>query len=161
MSQFFGKYRGKVEQNIDPLGQGRIQISCPQVLGDGTFSWAMPCVPYAASGKGYFAIPPRDAKVWVEFEGGNPNKPIWAGCFWGEQEAPALGPTSPMTKIIKTDSATITLDDTPGLGGITIELTGGPKIALTAQGLEITSGGASIKMDLLSVKVNDGALEVT
>lgn len=77
--QFFGKYRGKVENNIDPMMMGRVQVSVPAVLGDGGLSWAMPCAPYAGSGVGFFAIPPTGANVWVEFEGGDPDYPIWSG----------------------------------------------------------------------------------
>ena len=93
MTQYYGKYRGKVENNIDPQLMGRIQVSCPAVLGSGRMSWAMPCAPYAGPGIGFFAIPPKDAHVWVEFEGGNTDYPIWSGCFW------ALGDLSPDTAI--------------------------------------------------------------
>ena len=58
MKQWFGKYRGKVEQNIDLEMRGRIQVSVPTVLGDGKLSWAMPCAPYAGPGVGIFAVPP-------------------------------------------------------------------------------------------------------
>ncbi len=157
---FFGKYRGKVENNIDPFQQGRVQVSCPAVLGDGSLSWAMPCAPFAGNGVGFFAIPPTGANVWVEFEGGDPDYPIWAGGFWGPGEAPA-SPALAEMKVFKTSTATITLNDLPGAGGITIETTTGMKISLTALGLEITNGqGASIKLSGPQVSVNDGALEV-
>ena len=81
MTQYYGKYRGKVENNIDPQLMGRIQVSCPAVLGGGTMSWALPSAPYAGPGIGFFAIPPKGANVWVEFEGGNTDFPIWSGCF--------------------------------------------------------------------------------
>lgn len=68
--QFLGKHRGKVENNVDPLQLGRVQVSVPAVLGDGRLSWAMPCVPYAGSGVGLFAVAPVGANVWVEFEQG-------------------------------------------------------------------------------------------
>src|SRR5215218_2128354 len=118
MTQFFGKYRGKVENNVDPLQQGRVQVSVPAVLGEGRLSWAMPCSPYAGSGVGFFAVPPVGANVWVEFEAGDPNSPILAGCFWGLGEPPAM-PALPTTKMLKTDSVTLTLGDLPGpLGGL-------------------------------------------
>lgn len=97
MSRFYGKYRGTVENNIDPLSLGRIQIRAPAVLGSTAVAWAMPCVPYAGSGVGLFLIPPAGANVWVEFEGGDPNLAIWSGCFWGLGEMPALAAT-PETK---------------------------------------------------------------
>jgi uncharacterized protein involved in type VI secretion and phage assembly len=162
MTQFFGKYRGSVANNIDPLRQGRLQVNVPAVLGDGSLSWAMPCVPYAGSGVGFFTIPPVGANVWIEFEAGNPDYPIWSGCFWASGELPTEA-TLPMVKLIKTDTATFKLDDTPGAGGVSIELTSGARIAVNATGIiEIDNGqGASIQISGPNVSVNNGALEVT
>ena len=88
----FGKYRGTVEDPVDPQGMGRVQVSVPDVLGEGKFSWAMPCTPYAGKGVGFFAIPPERAHVWVEFERGDINYPVWSGCFWHAGEAPDPAP---------------------------------------------------------------------
>jgi len=160
MSQFFGKYRGKVENNVDPQQQGRIQVSVPAVFGEGSLSWAMPCVPYAGPGVGFFTIPPTGANVWVEFEGGDPDYPIWSGCFWGLGEAPAT-PAIEQMKVLKTDMATITINDLPGVGGVKIETTMGAKIEITVQGIEINNGmGGVIKLMGPQVSVNNGALEV-
>jgi len=164
MSQFYGKYRGKVENNIDPQLQGRLQVSVPAVLGSGSLSWAMPCAPYAGPQEGLFAIPPNGANVWVEFEGGDPDYPIWSGCFWGLGEVP--DPLAvPLVKILRTASSTLKVDDTPGAGGVTIEA--GPpavavpvKIALSSSGIEISCGKASIKLSPADVSINDGALQV-
>lgn len=161
MSSFFGKYRGTVGNNLDPMQQGRIQVSVPAVLGDGRFSWAMPCTPYAGPGVGFFAVPPVGANVWVEFEGGDPDYPIWSGCFWGAGEAPAMPAIAEM-KVLKTSTATITLNDIPGAGGITIETITGMKIIFNVTGIEITNGqGGGIKLTGPLVSVNNGALEVT
>lgn len=160
----FGKYRGTVTNNIDPMMQGRVQVSVPTVLGQGRFSWAMPNAPYAGDGVGFFAIPPIGANVWVEFEGGDVDYPIWAGCFWGPNEIPVKG-ALPTTKVFKTDSVTLKLDDLPGVGGLVIEV--GPpvsainaRIAVTGSGIEITYGGASVELSTVSVSMNKGALEV-
>ncbi len=143
---YYGKYRGKVVNNVDPLQQGRVQISCPAVLGDGQMSWAMPCAPYAGPGVGFFMVPPVDANVWVEFEGGDPDYPIVGGCFWGVGEVPAAPAVAEM-KVIKTDAATITLNDLPGLGGVTIETTAGMKITMTMMGIQIDDGqGATVQL---------------
>jgi hypothetical protein len=162
--EFYGKYRGKVENNIDPLLQGRVQVSVPAVLGDGRLAWAMPCAPYGGSGVGFFAIPPTGANLWVEFEGGDTDYPIWTGCFWGVGEAPdplALA----FKKVFKTDSITLTLDDTPGAGGFTLEVmppaAATPlKMVFNASGIELTNGAASVKLTPASVSLNNGALEV-
>ena len=164
MTQFFGKYRGKVENNVDPMQMGRLQVSVAAVLGDGRQSWAMPCAPYFGSGVGLFAIPPTGANVWVEFEAGDSDYPIWSGGFWGTGEAPAQ-PAIAETKIFKTDGVTLTISDLPGAGGLTIEV--GPPVAATqmklvfdSTGITLSNTAASVKLTAASVSVNDGALEV-
>ncbi|MEJ2207499.1 MAG: phage baseplate assembly protein V [Anaerolineae bacterium] len=160
MTQYYGKYRGKVENNIDPMQQGRLMVSVPAVTGTGTLNWAMPCAPFAGSGVGLWAIPPVGANVWVEYEGGDPDYPIWSGCFWGVGEAPAL-PALPQVVVLKTETCTLTLNDLPGVGGVTIEMATGAKIAMTATGIEINNGmGATITLQGPQVTVNNGALEV-
>ncbi|TQM64940.1 phage baseplate assembly protein V [Humibacillus xanthopallidus] len=162
--RFFGKYRGTVENNIDPMQQGRVQVSCPAVLGSGQLSWAMPCTPYAGSGVGLFLVPPVGANVWVEFEAGNPNNPILGGCFWGTGEVPATPALAEM-KVLKTDSMSIELSDLPGAGGITVSVSS-PAVAMsisisaTSSGVEVSVGASKITLSPVSVSINDGALEV-
>ncbi len=57
-SKVFGKYRGKVVENIDPPGMGRVQVFVPAVPGKNYASRAMPCVQYAGEDIGFFALPP-------------------------------------------------------------------------------------------------------
>jgi hypothetical protein len=164
MTLYLGKYRGKVENNVDPLQQGRVQVSCPAVLGEGSLSWAMPCTPYAGSGVGLFTVPPVGTNVWVEFEGGDPDYPICGGYFWGAGEAPAT-PALAEIKVLQTESITLKLDDTPGAGGFTLEVNPPAvstpmKLTCTAAGIEISHAAAKIKLTPASVSVNDGALEV-
>lgn len=161
MTPFFGKYRGKVADNRDPQNLGRIKVRVPSVLGDDADSWAMPCVPYAGNKVGLFALPPKDANVWVEFEGGDPDHPIWSGCFWGSDEVPAE-PAEEKVKILKTDAITLTLDDS---SGFTLEV--GPPVSRTpltlvfnSSGIEIKNSSSSIKMEQMKVTINNGALEV-
>ncbi|MEU8460386.1 phage baseplate assembly protein V [Streptomyces sp. NPDC029003] len=162
--RFYGKFRGKVVNNVDPQARGRVQVSVPAVLGDGKLGWAEACVPYAGPGVGFFAVPPVGASVWVEFEQGNAQFPILAGATWGLLEKAPL-PGLPQVKVWKTDAVSITLSDLPGVGGLTVEV-GAPvstvpmKIACTAQGIELSIGTSVVKLTPLSVSVNNGALEV-
>ncbi len=162
--EFFGKYRGQVANNVDPMKLGRIQVSVPSVLGDGTLSWAMPCVPYAGPGVGFFAIPPIGANVWVEFESGDPDYPIWSGCFWADKQIPTSDGL-PFTKVFKTDAITLKLDDTPTSGGFTLEV-GSPLVpspitlVVNTGGIELKNGSATVQLTTASVSVNNGALEV-
>jgi uncharacterized protein involved in type VI secretion and phage assembly len=107
-SKRYGKYRGMVVDNADALKRGRLQVSVPSVLG-ALNVWAEPCVPYAGDQVGFFAMPPVDAGVWVEFEGGDISFPIWVGCYWRDNEPPQGG--DPEIKMLKTDAITLTLDD--------------------------------------------------
>lgn len=166
MAPFFGKYRGKVENNIDPMMLGKIQVSVPAVLGEGSMSWALPCVPFAGNGVGFFMIPPIGANVWVEFEGGDIDYPIWSGCFWGVGETPAT-PAVPQMKIIKMDTISLTLSELPGVGGVTLEVSP-PSVALPlkmtfdAQGIKLDAGPLGVvELTPAGVKINSGALEVT
>jgi uncharacterized protein involved in type VI secretion and phage assembly len=160
MTLFFGKYRGKVQNNVDPYLSGRVQVTAPAVLGDAV-AWALPCAPFAGPGVGFFAMPPVGANVWVEFEGGNPEVPIWSGCFWAPGDFPATMAV-PQMKVLKTDTATVTLSDLPGAGGVTIETVDGKKIKLSAASIEINDGaGGSVTLQGPKVSINGTALEVT
>lgn len=160
MTGFFGKYRGKVENNVDPKNLGRLQISVPAVLGDGKSSWAMPCVPYAGKQVGFFSMPANGTNIWVEFENGDPDYPIWTGCFWGDGELPQSA-SSPDIRMVKANAGTITINESKGSEGITIETASGMKISITSSGIEINDGkGGSVKLSSGKVSINDSALEV-
>src|SRR5690349_15564977 len=111
-NKYYGTYRGLVLNNIDPLQTGRILVQVPDVLGVAISSWAMPCVPIAGTQMGVYVVPLIGAGVWVEFEGGNPDYPIWAGGFWGSAaEVPTLAlagiPGSPNIVLQSTTQYTV------------------------------------------------------
>jgi uncharacterized protein involved in type VI secretion and phage assembly len=157
---FYGKFRGVVTDNRDPLMLGRVKARVQDVFGDRSCGWALPSLPYAGKGVGLFLIPPEGASVWIEFEHGDPDYPIWTGCFWSQGELPA-NPAVAEMKVLKTDAGTITLNDLPGIGGITIETSKGMKIVINMQGIEIDDGlKGSIKLTGPKVSINGNALEV-
>jgi uncharacterized protein involved in type VI secretion and phage assembly len=164
MSTFYGKYRGTVSDINDPLMIGRIKAKVPDVMGNQESGWAMPCAPFGGNNAGFFALPLVGAGVWIEFEHGDPDYPIWSGCWWGSvAEMPPLLLAPPYKKMmIKTGGGnTILLDDTPGIGGITLETFGGQKIVMNSIGIEISNGtGASFKMTGPQVSINNGALDI-
>ncbi len=166
---FYGKYRGVVTDVNDPRMIGRIKAMVPDVMGDRESGWAMPSVPFGGDGMGFFALPKVGAGVWIEFECGDPDYPIWSGCWFGSKaEVPPVllmeRPKSPPKKVLlKTEGGhSILLDDTSGKGGITLETSDGQKIVVSATGIEIDNGrGASIKLTGRQVSINGDALEVT
>ena len=52
--------------------------------GDKETAWALPSVPYAGNGVGFVFIPPIGTNVWIEFENGDPDTPIWSGSLLGK-----------------------------------------------------------------------------
>lgn len=161
---FYGKYRGEVVNPIDPSGLGRVQVSVPDVLGDGRMAWAMPCLPGAGPGVGFFAIPPVGAKVWVEFERGDPDYPIYSGGFWGLGDTPApMGPLQPLTRVWAGDNFRIEVLDVPGAATLTISLStaaGDAVIEASATAMTLSFGGAKIALSMDGVTINDGNLKV-
>ena len=90
-SKYYGKYRGTVVNNVDPMQIGRIQVIVPDVSNVVPTSWAMPCLPGAGINTGLFTVPQIGSGVWVEFEQGDPDRPIWVGGYWGTAaEVPVL-----------------------------------------------------------------------
>lgn len=159
MTRYYGKYRGKVTNNLDPEMLGRIQVSVPAVFGEFPLNWAMPSVPYAGMQNAFYAIPPIQANVWVEFEGGDPEKPIWSGCFWGTGEVPS-GATStpaavPHLYFQTTGQTSLLISDAPGpAGGIVLKTLTGAKIEINDVGITIDNGkGAKIELTATAVTI--------
>ncbi|NJK52396.1 MAG: hypothetical protein HC936_05410 [Leptolyngbyaceae cyanobacterium SU_3_3] len=163
MPAFFGKYRGKVAVNKDPQHLGRIQVSVPAIFGTGRQSWAMPCTPYAGKDIGFFTIPPVGSNVWVEFEGGDPDYPIWAGCFWGEDQLPqdARVEDPDKVQVFRTPyGITLTLSNLGDNKGATL-IVDSPtvsrklKMIFNADGIEINNKDETtikIKADIIELK---------
>jgi hypothetical protein len=169
--KFFGKYRGTVINNIDPEQIGRIIAIVPAVSNVVPTSWAMPCVPFAGKAEGFFAVPQIGSGVWMEFEGGDPDKPVWVGGFWGVfAEVPVLAQVPPPIPPGQNVCIQTTLQNmmmvsdappTPITGGIVLKSTTGAMIVVNDTGIYIQNGkGASITMIGPAVDINLGALTV-
>jgi hypothetical protein len=169
--KFYGKYRGTVINNFDPMQQGRIQAMVPDVLTLLPSTWALPCAPFAGQQSGFFVVPQIGASVWIEFEHGDPNYPIWVGGFWGNTtEVPALAlappPIPPGNNIVieSTLQNMLMISDsapTPITGGIVLKSTTGAMIVVNDSGIYISNGkGAMITMIGPTVTINNGALVV-
>lgn len=166
-NKFYGKFRGTVLNNIDPMQMGRVMVQVPDVASLLPSSWAMPCFPLSGKQMGIWAIPQIGAGVWVEFEQGNPDYPIWSGCWFGSAaEVPALALTAPppLSDIVLQTALqnTFMLSDLPGpTGGILLKTTTGALISINDIGITISNGkGATIVMTGPSVTINAGALVV-
>lgn len=165
--KYYGKYRGTVVNNIDPMQIGRIQVMVPDVSNLMLSSWAMPCAPVAGINMGVFTLPLIGGGVWVEFEQGDPDYPIWVGGFWGTAaEVPVLSrmvpPVIPGITLQTPLKNGIVISDVPGpTGGIQIQTATGAMISVTDIGILISNGkGAVINLTGPTVDINLGALTV-
>lgn len=169
--RFYGKYRGTVVLNVDPELRGRVTCMVPDVLGVVPTTWAEPCTPLAGPTgppMGVYMVPPIGAGVWVEFEQGNPDKPIWSGCRWGAQsDIPPLAhaglPVSPNIVMQTAGQNTFMISDLPGpTGGLMLKSTTGASIIVNDTGIYIQNGkGASLIMTGPTTTINNGALVIT
>ena len=175
--RFFGKYRGIVVDNADPEALGRLKLQVPSVLGEDIVTgWAMPCLPYGGDvNQGMLFIPEVGAGVWVEFEEGDLEFPIWVGTFWskpgGESELPKPNDADgteqdsvqdpPTRKIIKTKAGhTLQFEDNDSDSMIIIrEATHEHVVALDGDGIKITDGNSNNVVDMSNqgISVTDGA----
>jgi hypothetical protein len=172
--QFFGKYRGTVMNNVDPESRGRLQLTVPDVLGLSPSTWAECCAPFSGmpgTAAGFFAIPPIGAAVWVEFEQGDPNRPIWTGGRWETAAdvppmalAPPPIPPGQNAVIQTTLQNMLVVSDappTPVTGGIVLKSTTGAMVVVNDSGIYINNGkGASINLVGPVLTINNGALVV-
>jgi len=166
--QYFGKFRGSVLNNVDPMQIGRLLVQVPDVLGVSTSSWAMPCFPVTGRQMGFWSIPQIGTGVWVEFEQGDVDHPIWSGCWFGsaaDVPALALATPPPLSSVFMQTAAQVTfqMSDLPGpTGGILLKTATGAMIMVNDVGITITNGkGATILMTGPTVTINNGALVIT
>jgi len=180
LKKYYGKYRGTVINNVDPEQRGRIMAIVPDVLGMVPSSWAMPCFPVAGKQNGVYAVPKIGDGVWMEFEQGDPDYPIWVGCFWGSvAEVPlaalAGNQADPNIVIQSFLQNAIVISDLPPsvpppampasvpppTGGITLKSTSGAYIVVNDLGIFISDGVGSISIIKGLVSINKTALVVT
>jgi Type VI secretion system/phage-baseplate injector OB domain len=172
-SQYHGLYRGTVTVNVDPMQRGRLMLSIPDALSFSPSTWAEPCVALAGPTgppMGVYMVPPIGAGVWVQFEHGDVNKPVWIGCRWGlPSDIPLLAragnPADPNIVIQSLLQHALVISDmppSPVTGGIMLKSTTGAMIVVNDSGIYISNGkGATITMIGPMVNINAGALTIT
>ncbi|HEY2190115.1 MAG TPA: phage baseplate assembly protein V [Caldimonas sp.] len=170
--KFYGKYRGTVLVNVDPEFRGRLMCQVPDVLGVLPSNWCEACPPLAGPTgppMGVYMVPPIGAGVWVEFEQGDPGKPIWSGCRFGTGDAPTLAlagnPADPNICLQSLLQHMVMISDmppSPVSGGIILKSTTGAMIVVNDSGIYISNGkGAAITMVGPTIDFNVGALTIT
>ncbi len=165
-----------VVENFDEEGKmNRLKVK---------FAWASEPSPWirmttsssgSEEGKGLSIVPEKGEEVLVDFEGGNPEKPIIIGSLFNGKAISEIGDADNNIKRFKTRSGhTLSFDDTSGAEKITIldpnnntividtaedtiSITGNQAISLSAKEITI-NGEDSVKIESKSVSINGSDL---
>ena len=107
--KFYSKYRAFVLENDDPLNMNRLKLLVPVMdptMGDGI--WAFSSGQWGGNGYGIQLLPQKGDMVWVEYEMGDVEHPVWSMASYGEDELPEEF-ESPNNYGFKTPNGTIIL----------------------------------------------------
>lgn len=164
--QYFGKFRAVVVDVDDPDKRGRVRVKCPKVLGEGKSKWCEVCSPVAYEDHGDFCLPKKDDTVWVEFENGNPNKPIYVGAWWSNEHTSAADEYGDDIRIIEFDGCKIKMKSDESIettiknskvlmkeNETTVSVGDNCEIKLTDKTIELSVGSATLKLDGDSGKI--------
>lgn len=167
-NRYYGKYRGIVVNSATPETNGRLTATVT-VGGTPVIVVAEVCTPFAGLNMGFYGMPPPQAGVWIEFEEGNLNKPIWTGCWWPEgQLSLSLGTQIDLTQLplaMQSAAGNRLVINTLGDKLITLETALaelGPRIVLAVDGVTLSFGPmVSIELSATGVKICGEALTVS
>ena len=156
-TSYFGKYRGIVTDVSDPNNQCRIRAKVPAVLGDQACGWALPAAPFAGDGHGFVMLPKMGSGVWIEFEAGRLDNPIWSGGWWASGQRP--DPQGEQVRVIVSEHGhSVILDDQAD--EVKLVHGDGPTIKMTASEIVLTCGSCEIKISNQDISLNNGLIKV-
>lgn len=156
-SSYFGKYRGIVTDVEDPSNQCRIRATVPAVLGEQACGWALPAAPFAGGGHGFVMLPKVGSGVWIEFEAGQLDNPIWSGAWWASGERP--DPQGAGIRVIVSEKGhKVVIDDESD--ELKLVHGGGPEIKMTASEIVLTCGACEIRISNENISLNNGLIKV-
>jgi hypothetical protein len=156
-SSYFGKYRGIVTDVGDPNNQCRIRATVPAVLGEQACGWAMPAAPFGGDGHGMVMLPKVGSGVWIEFEAGRLDNPIWSGAWWASGQRP--DPQGDGVRVIVSEKGhKFILDDDSD--EVKLIHGSGPEITMTGSEIVLTCGACEIKITNDNISLNNGLIKV-
>lgn len=156
-TSYFGKYRGIVSDVDDPSNQCRIRATVPAVLGSQPCGWALPAAPFAGDGHGMVMLPKVGSGVWIEFEAGRLDAPIWTGAWWASGQRP--DPQGAGVRVLVSEKGhTLVMDDEAD--EIRLFHGSGPEIKLTGTEIVLTVGACEIKITSDNISLNNGLIKV-
>ena len=156
-STYYGKYRGIVTDLADPEDRCRIRATVPAILGEQACGWAMPASPWAGAGQGVVMLPAIGSGVWIEFEAGRLDSPIWSGAWWASGQRP--NPKGEAVRVLVSEAGhRIVIDDEKD--ELVISHGGGPSITLTADEIVLACGGCELRIGTSDISLNNGLAKI-
>lgn len=157
-SRFYGKYRGIVRDINDPDGLCRIKAEVPAVYEDQQSPWALPALPFAGQSHGLVLLPEPGDGVWIEFEAGDIQRPIWTGCWFALNERP--DPKGNKARVLATSAGHKIVLDEDG-DQIQIQHPGGAEITVSSSEIVLKLGLCELKITESEINLNNGMVKVT
>ena len=134
MPQLNGVLTAIVIDNVDPLGQGRVQVRFQGRSPDGPRGdlWARVATLMAGNGRGTWFIPDIQDEVLVAFSESDRSRGFVIGALWNDTNPPpeAVQPGNNKKVVRSRNGLEITLNDDNGQESLEIETPGGQKVTL-------------------------------
>ena len=156
-STFYGKYRGIVTDVDDPENLCRIRARVDSVLDGEETGWAMPVSPFAGDGHGFVMLPAVGSGVWIEFEAGSLDLPIWSGGWWASGQRP--DPQGAKQRVIVSEAGNQFIFDDDA-NEVKIVHSGGPEITISDSEIVMKVGGCELKIGISDISLNNGLIKV-
>lgn len=164
IGRYYSSYRGLVVDNDDPQRQDRVRVVVQRLNAGGEeplAAWAYPKLAGVTgeAGAGSSELPPVGAYVWVEFEDGQIDKPIYTtGGWWGRNEKPdAFASVDWRGWVSRKGHRFLRHDPAQGSGELVWQHADGQQIRqLEGGAVEITSGQAVARVEGGKITLNSG-----
>lgn len=156
-----GEWIGRVSDNKDPAGLGRVRAVVPGLFDDGSF-WLEPKLVFSGDGVGVWSVPAVGARVAVSLSGGRSLERGWYTALgWFPDGDPAVTPPEesggdPDVMVIATKRYAVVLD--PRADNPTA------RIQDRAQGDSVTLNGRTLEVTVTATNrislVSEGRIEL-
>ena len=102
-------------------------------------------------------LPAIGSGVWIEFEAGRLDSPIWSGAWWASGQRPE--PQGPKLRVIVSENGhTVILDDDSD--EVKVVHGCGPEIKLTGSDIVLTVGACELRITSTEISLNNGMVKV-
>lgn len=156
-ASYFGKYRGIVSDVDDPENRCRIRATVPALLGEHACGWALPAAPFGGDGHGLVMLPKVGSGVWIEFEAGRLDAPIWSGAWWASGQRPE--PQGAALRVIVSEHGhKLVFDD--DADELRLVHAGGAEISLRGDEIVLTCGACELTIGMEAISLNHGLIKV-